>query len=397
MPSIRVTVMTAPWELPAGPWVLHSSPLLGNLTERWIQVQADADEDIPSRIIGLELADGQSRRGDWLLTSDRRDLWLAYKGMFKSGGISTMWLAQAFRQSPPVALHCHYGPPAAQQRWLAKALDCRFVASFYGYDACRTKYVQGPIWRRRYRALFTRTDAIIVEGPAMAARVLALGCSEKKIAIVRLPADAAGLASCQRPKPDFFRVVVAGRFVEKKGFDIALRAFGRALRGKDAQLLLVGGGPLEAEYRKIIAEERLATQVKWAGRLPFSEFMGCVSTGHLAMHPSRTARNGDSEGGAPVTLIEAQWLGVPGLVSDHDDLPFVAAPGGSVVLNATDEEQWAEALRSLYENPGELTRMGLVAGQFAAAYHSPGANAAARKLIYTGRAAGRRTESIVPG
>lgn len=304
----RSVVMTAPWELPADPWVLHSCPLLGNLTDRWIQVQADADEDIPSRIIGLKVAEGQSRRDDWLLTTDRLDLWLAYKGMFKSGGISTMWLAQALRHSPPVALHCHYGPPAAQQRWLAKVLDCRLVASFYGYDACKTKYAHGPIWRRRYRALFDRADAIIVEGPAMASRVLSLGCSDEKIAIVRLPADAAALASCQRPKPDLFRVVVAGRFVEKKGFDTALRAFGRALRGKDAQILVIGGGPLEAEYRQIVAEERLGAQVKWAGRLPFSEFMGWVSTAHLTLHPSRTASDGDSEGGAPVTLIEAQWL-----------------------------------------------------------------------------------------
>lgn len=68
-----------------------------------------------------------------------------------------------------------------------------------------------------------------------------------------------------------------------------------------------------------------------------------------------------------------------------------------MVLNATDEKQWADALRSLYENPGELTRMGSAAEQFAAAHHSPRANAAARKLIYLGRSAGGRpTERIVP-
>ena len=96
----------------------------------------------------------------------------------------------------------------------------------------------------------------------------------------------------------------------------------------------------------------------------------------------RRAHDGDSEGGAPVTLIEAQWLSVPSIVSDHDDLPFVAAPEGSIVLPSEPVEAWADALRMLYESPDRLEAMGAAAAAFVRAHHTPAANVAARELVY---------------
>jgi colanic acid/amylovoran biosynthesis glycosyltransferase len=112
--------------------------------------------------------------------------------------------------------------------------------------------------------------------------------------------------------------------------------------------------------------------------------MSRVATAHVGLFPSRTAVNGDSEGGAPVTLIESQWLGVPSIVSDHDDLSFVTAPDGGLVLPALDVVQWAEALSSLYHDSTKLERMSHAARDFAKTHHSPQANAQARERIYDG-------------
>ena len=42
------------WTLPSDRWVLHSTPLLGNLTSRWIDVQVSAANRFDFRLLGLE-------------------------------------------------------------------------------------------------------------------------------------------------------------------------------------------------------------------------------------------------------------------------------------------------------------------------------------------------------
>jgi colanic acid/amylovoran/stewartan biosynthesis glycosyltransferase WcaL/AmsK/CpsK len=371
------------WSVPpAGPWTLHSTLLLGAVTERWIQTQVDAQRGFQARLLGHRIVPGSERRRDWLVAADRLDRRLLYRGMYRSGGYSVALLGRGFRANPPAVVHAHFGFVASQHRQLARSLGCHLVASFYGHDASMGRFVDSSAWQARYRRLFEDAAAVIVEGPSMASRVAALGCPEALLRIVRLPADADGLRAIVRRLPEAFVVVAAGRFVAKKGFDTAIRAFAKALRGRDAKLLMVGGGPLEAEYRRLAADEGIEDQTHWLGSLPFEKFMGRIAGASVAVFPSRRAPDGDTEGGAPVTLIEAQWLGVPALVSDHDDLPFVAAPDGATVLPPTDVDAWADALRGLYENPTRLDAMGEAGAAFARANHSPEGNARVREAIY---------------
>jgi colanic acid/amylovoran/stewartan biosynthesis glycosyltransferase WcaL/AmsK/CpsK len=377
------------WVLPQAPWILHSTIHLGNLTDRWIPLQSAPSQRYETRLLGREVAPEAVRAANWLVARDRLDLWLAHKATFRSAGLSSRWLARPFEGSPPAVLHVHYGPLAALQVRLARRMRVPLVASFYGYDATERRFIEDRRWRRRYGRLFDSTQAVIVEGPAMAARVQALGCPAEKLHVVRLPADAESLRHCERPKAAGFLCVLAGRFIEKKGFDVGIRAFARGLADRpDARLLIIGGGELEPELRGIVAELGIAGRVRWGGRMPFREFMTEIGRANLGLYPSRTASSGDSEGGAPVTLIEAQWLGVPSLVSDHDDLPFVAAPEGTVILAPTAIDAWAETLRELSGSPARLERMGAAARQYARTYHSPEENVRQREAVYGAVAAG---------
>jgi colanic acid/amylovoran biosynthesis glycosyltransferase len=291
-------------------------------------------------------------------------------------------LARAFRSNRPAVVHTHFGHLSAFHRRFANALDAPLIASFYGFEATERKYTDSAEWRARYGRLFRDSAAILAEGPAMAGRIQALGCAADKIQVIRLPADAAGLADISRGTPDEFVVVGPGRAEEeKKGFDVAVEAFARALKGRAARLELVGG-PAAAQLRRRAADLGIESQVTWLGRLPFAEFMTKVARASVAVFPSRRAADGASEGGAPVTLIETQWIGVPVVVSDHDDLPFVSAPQGSVVLPPQDVDAWAEVLRGLYDEPGRLHRMGAAAATFARSNHDPTTNARAREALY---------------
>ena len=369
--------------LPDGRWVLHTAPRLGGLTDRWIDLQARSGERYESRLLGGEVADGVGRRPHWLVAQDRLDMRIAYRWMYASRGLSVSLAATALRRTHPTVVHSHYGELAAQHRLFARALDAPLVASFYGYDATKAVYRTERRWRRLYARLFAEGAAVMVEGPAMSARVESLGCPTDKLRVVRMPADAEALAGVRRPKADHFRVVAPGRFIEKKGFDVAIKAFARAFRGvKDARLILLGGGELEPMLRELAISEGIDGQTDWAERLPFADFMGEISMAHVGLYPSRTASSGDSEGGAPVTLIEAQWLGVPAIVSDHDDLPFVAAPGGALVVPPLDVDLWAESLRTLYDEPAKLEGMAGRAADFAQQNHAPHLNLVAREAVY---------------
>ena len=269
-----------------------------------------------------------ARTGWWHPT--RLESRVLYGGMFKSGGYSLALLGRRFRANPPAVIHAHYGVVAAQHRHLARSLGRPLVASFYGYDASRDQYVGTRLWRARYRRLFRDVAAVLVEGPRMAERVAALGCPAEKLHIIRLPADAAGLAGVVRRPADTFR-----------------RGRGRPVRGEEG-LRHRRPGVREGlpRLRRAAAHDgrrassRRSTGVwrgtrgsrsrsRWLGSLPFEQFMSQIASASVAVFPSRPAPDGDTEGGAPVTLIETQWLGVPALVSEHDDLPFVTAPSAT--------------------------------------------------------------------
>lgn len=371
------------WTLPDRTWILHTTPVAGVLTERWVDLQSRTARRYSSRLLALKTVAGVERKNHWLLAADRWDTKLAYRGMYKSAGFSPIWLAPYFRGNvAPLVVHAHFGQSAAQLVRFAGSVGRPLIASFYGFDATKKPYVESRLWRRRYRALFSSAAACVVEGPQMAERVASLGCPAEKIEVVRLPADEEGLVGIERQPASTFRVAVAGRFVEKKGFDTAIRAFGRAFgTDSDAELLIIGSGPLENHYREIARTTGVADRITWTGSLDFSTYMATIGTAHVALYPSRTASDGDSEGGAPVTLIEAQWLGVPSVVSRHDDLEFVSGPG-AISLDARAVDEWSDALDFLAKNPGKLQEMSTLARAFVRERHSPLANVKRREEIY---------------
>lgn len=290
----------------------------------------------------------------------------------------------AWRRRPDV-FHAHFGPNGYTWSTLARLARVPLVTSFYGYDASQLQY-QRPPWTDRYRRFFAKVAAVVVEGPAMAARVVRLGCPPEKIHVVRLPFtnvdfDLRPAARSDRP----YAAVLGGRMVEKKGFDIGVRAFARAFGGGTERLLVVGDGPEETGIRSLVGQLGLTARVDFRSPVPLPEFAALAAGAEVALFPSRTARNGDGEGGAPLTLTLLQAIGVPVVVSDHDDLPWAAAPGTPVVP-AGEVDAMADALRSTFlearENGSQLVARVEQARRFVAEAHDPARLAEEREAAY---------------
>jgi len=108
-----------------------------------------------------------------------------------------------------------------------------------------------------------------------------------------------------------------------------------------------------------IKENNLSPYVYLLGYQSHYVFVEELGKAHIYIQPSVTAQNGDSEGGAPTTLLEAQAAGVPVLSTYHADIPEVVVDGKSgFLVPERDSNALAERLEYLIAHPEEWSTMG---------------------------------------
>ncbi|HTY76891.1 MAG TPA: glycosyltransferase [Candidatus Bathyarchaeia archaeon] len=255
-------------------------------------------------------------------------------------------------------VHAQFGQPGylvcrALPRRRQRA--ARLVVNFYGYDATGLPE-SVPQWRRRYAELFRYPNlAVVVEGPAMKARLAGLGCPEDRIHVVPLClAEPAGGWPQVSPSRDPHVLGFVGRFVEKKGFAFALRALAPILTARpDVRVVMIGDGPERPLLERLIAAHGLAGRVRLPGMRPHAEVLSEIARMGALVVPSLTAHDGDSEGGAPTIVAEAQLVGIPVIASDHADIP-VSLCDHSFLFKEGDARSLVEAVERYLAHGGDL-------------------------------------------
>jgi len=246
------------------------------------------------------------------------------------------------RELKPDVVHAHFGPVGCDYVDIAAGLGIPIVTSLYGVDAAVLPYL--PQWRRHYARLFHRGDRFLAEGPEMRKKIIAAGAPPDRTIIQPI---AINLDKYPRWSPDAATTVLfAGRFVEKKGLCDAIAAFGRAHpRVPQARMTIVGDGPDERAARALVSRLSLSSAVDFLGTKPHADLIARLAAATVLIHPSTTAVDGDSEGGAPTILLEAQAIGTPIVTTRHADIPHVAPEGPGVYLcDERDVEALGNAL-----------------------------------------------------
>jgi colanic acid/amylovoran biosynthesis glycosyltransferase len=257
-------------------------------------------------------------------------------------------------------VHSHFGNRGWRDLDAVEELSVAHVVSFYGYDAGYLPK-SNPVWQERYRALFARGPLVLAEGPAMAERLIALGSRRGRTRVHALGVDLRRLpfrpASWTRGTP--LRVLLAGRYIEKKGFPDGLAALGDLSRSVPVEVTLVGDAA--DDERSGVEKQRIVDtiagtglSVRQPGLLPYDRLLAEARTHHLFLAPSRTASDGDTEGGAPFTILEMAALGLVVAGTRHADIPFVLPPASRPFLaEEGDVPGLAKALHRLVDRAAE--------------------------------------------
>ena len=228
-------------------------------------------------------------------------------------------------------IHAHFGQEGFRCLAARREAGIPLVTTFYGLDVSALPKV--PKWRKRFDRLFDEGDLFLAEGPHMASSLVDLGCPEEKVRVQRLGIDLDAFPFYERTAKDTVEVLMYASMREKKGHRYGVDAFARVKdKLPQATLTMIGDGPLRPEIHEQVNRLGLEESVTFLGNLSHSDCIAILQRADVLLYPSLTASDGDTEGGAPVGIIEAMACGLPVVSTNHADIPFVLMDGEAGIL-----------------------------------------------------------------
>ncbi|MDP8567764.1 glycosyltransferase [Methylophilus aquaticus] len=187
--------------------------------------------------------------------------------------------------------------------------------------------------------------------------LISQGLDEKKIQIVRCgfafsPVDAPALFGS---KPQY-TLGTLGRFVEKKGIDVLIKALYRlhTLHQGRFRLLIAGNGPDQSLLENLVDQYSLRGVVSFIGPLKHAEVSSWMAGIDAFVLACRIDSNGDMDG-IPVVLMEAMSQNVPVISTRISGIPELVIDGITGLLaDSANEIELAEKICTLFENPESL-------------------------------------------
>jgi rhamnosyl/mannosyltransferase len=172
-------------------------------------------------------------------------------------------------------------------------------------------------------------------------------------------------------------VLAIGRLVPYKGLDVLLRA----MQELDAQLVIIGEGPLEMDLKRLASDTGLGARVTFAGRLARSDMKTYLHAARVLAFPSVTSAEAFG-----IVQLEAMAAGLPVVntalmtavphIARHEKEALTVPPRDSHALAAAigrilDEPSLAGRLgeagrlraRTEYSNNRFLSRMKVIYGE----------------------------------
>lgn len=239
------------------------------------------------------------------------------------------YLSNVIRKNRAEILHSHFGHVAWANITAAKSCNVKHIATYYGWDVNYLPHADKR-WIKRYRSLFNSANRILCEGEHMAESLVKMGCPEDKIIVHRLGIDIDNIPYVPRVWNGVgaVKILIAAGFKEKKGIPYAIEALASIKDEVPIEITIVGDAGREErsqeEKKRIIKkidELDLWPITRLTGYLSHKDLINEALKHQIFISPSVTARDGDTEGGCPVSLIEMLATGMVVISTNHCDIP----------------------------------------------------------------------------
>ena len=187
-----------------------------------------------------------------------------------------------------------------------------------------------------------------------------LGIPKERLGIVRCGATFKSLPPlpAQPAADDTLRIGTLGRMVEKKGFDVLLRAVASCQgRGRRVHLRIAGDGPLRNELEETARTLGISDIVRFEGSLPHGEIAAWMRELDMFVLACKKDRHGDMDG-IPVVLMEAMSQSVPVVSTRISGVPELVVDRVTGLLSEPgNSEDLAAQIERLADDPQLRTQL----------------------------------------
>ncbi len=262
---------------------------------------------------------------------------------------------RAFQEVRPDLVHAHY---ASGYGTLAALADLHpLVISVWGSDVYEFP-ATSPLHAWLIRRNLGRSDLVLSTSRAMARHVTRYTMREPRVTPFGIDLEVFRPRKVATPfGPEDIVVGSVKSLAPKYGSEYLVRAFAlakRRLPTAPLKLLLVGGGPQQAQLRRVASALRLDRDVTFTGPVAHGQVPDYQNM--LSISVSVSTADSESFG---VAVLEASACGKPVVVSSVGGLPEVVEDGVTgIVVPPRDPERTADAIERLASDPELRARMG---------------------------------------
>ncbi len=264
------------------------------------------------------------------------------------------WLAERAKAARAGAMHGYFAhTPAELAQRASEALGLPFSFSAHAKDVRKVVPAQLLARVRAARVVVACNSGVAADLAACGvdARLLSHGVDLARFAATDEGGGCGGSG--------IFRLLAVGRLVEKKGFDVLLRALARL--SQRFALRIVGDGPERSALEALAGVLGVSGRVAFIGSLTHAELPREYAAAHAVVAPSRTDSAGDRDG-LPNVVLEAMAAGRAIVACEAGAIASALVDGSNgLLVQAEDAAALASALARLADAPSLARALGAAA------------------------------------